>query len=363
MEACNNILYILMILGNNLYGMGRIIPEKPGIRNLQSIKKGSYILTIPKWWVEKHGLEKGSKLLLNEDGYSLRIYPLESIEQERRVELNFEEVKDIKLLRYMILTYYMQGVNRVAIKLGESVDYKAKQLMRDMRLDMPGSEIVRDDSEYLVYQIPSNVYPETLDEMMMQLHDLAVTAHRESIESIMNNDTSLARDVVNRESEMLRIYRKLIRNITLCSINPAIAEEKGIKTTRELLSYVLASRDLNRIVYHSIYISRHYLSLKDHDLSDRIKELISDASEKSIEMQNLAVHSFINKDLERVFKVTTIMPEIRSLEDELDRLVIKTVTDVDKAHRIMMIGREIRRIAGFSVAIADAAANRILFIE
>lgn len=352
-----------MMIGNNLYGMGRIIPEKPGIRNLQSIKKGSYILTVPKWWVEKHGLEKGSKLLLNEDGYSLRIYPLENIKKERSVELDFDKIGDMKILRYMILTYYMQGVNRVSIKLGKNVDYKAKQLMRDMRLDMPGSEIVRDDSEYLIYQIPSNVYPESLDEMMIQLHDLAVTAHKESIESILNGDLSLAMDVVNRESEMLRIYRKLIRNITLCSINPAIAEEKGIKSTRELLSYVLASRDLNRIVYHSIYISRHYLSLGDNHIDVKLKKMIKNASDKSIEMQKLAVESFINKDLERVFKVTTIMPKIREIEDELDRLVIKTVSDVDKAYKLMMIGREIRRIAGFSVAIADAAANRILYIE
>lgn len=344
-------------------GMGRIIPEKPGIRNLQSIKKGSYILTVPKWWVEKHGLKKGSKLLLNEDGYSLRVYPLENIEKERRIEINFDEIGETKILRYMILTYYMQGVNKVAIKLGRNVDYKAKQLMRDMRLDMPGSEIIRDDSEYLIYQIPTSIYPESLDEMMMQLHDLALTAHKESVESIMSGDVSLARDVVNRESEMLRIYRKLIRNITLCSINPAIAEEKGVKSTRELLSYVLASRDLNRIVYHSIYISRHHLALKDGGLDDKIKTLIQDASDKSIKMQKLAVESFINKDLENVLKVTTIMPEIRATEDELDRLVIKTVSDVDKAYRIMMIGREIRRIAGFSVAIADAAANRILYIE
>ncbi len=343
--------------------MGRIIPEKPGIRNLQSIKKGSYILTVPKWWVEKHGLEKGAKLLLNEDGYSLRIYPLENIKRERSIELDYSKIGDIKILRYMILTYYMQGVNKVAIKLGESIDYNAKQLMRDMRLDMPGSEIIRDDSEYLIYSIPSNIYPESLDEMMMQLHELAVTAHKESVDSIINEDISLAKDVVNRESEMLRIYRKLIRNITLCSINPAIAEEKGIKSTRELLSYVLASRDLNRIVYHSIYISRHFLSLGEPNIDNKVKDLISKASNRSIEMQRLAVESFIKKDLNRVFKVTTIMPEIRGLEDELDRLVIKMTRDVDRAHRLMMIGREIRRIAGFSVAIADAAANRILYIE
>lgn len=343
--------------------MGRIIPEKPGIRTLQSIKKGSFILTIPKWWVEKHSLEKGSKLLLNEDGYSLRIYPLENIEKERKIELNFDEISDMKILRYMILTFYMQGVNKVVIKLGRNVDYRAKQLMRDMRLEMPGSEIIRDDSEYLIYQIPTSIYPKLLDEMMIQLHDLAVTAHKESVESIMTANKSLARDVVNREGEMLRIYRKLIRNITLCSINPAIAEEKGIKSTRELLSYVLASRDINRIVYHSIYISKHHLALKDGDLGNKIKTLIRQESTKSIEMQKLAVESFINKDLNNVFKVTTIMQEIRATEDELDRHVIKTVPDIDKAYRIMMIGREIRRIAGFSVAIADATANRILYIE
>lgn len=343
--------------------MGRIIPEKPAIRTLQSIKKGSFTITLPKWWVEKHGLGKGSKLFLNEDGYSLRIVPVENIMREKGVEIDYDAYGDFKVIRYMILTYYMQGVNRISIRLGESVDINAKQLMREMRLEMPGAEIVRDDSEYLVYNIPTHTYPEKLDELILQLHNLALTAHRESVNSIVDRDLDLAIDVINREGEMLRIYRKLIRNITLCSINPSIAEDKGVKNSRELLSYVLASRDLNRIVYHSIYIARHSKELGGKGLDGEIIGLIRDESDISLTMQAKAVDAFIKMDYDTVLEVSSLMPRVRELENKLDIHVIKSIKDIEAAHKIMMVGREIRRIAGFSVAIADAAANRILYID
>jgi phosphate uptake regulator len=257
----------------------------------------------------------------------------------------------------------MQGINTINIRLGEEIDPNVKKMLRDMRIDMPGSDIIRDDSEYIIYNIPIESTDEKIDDIMMILHNMALTAHKEAVQSLITNNRVLAEDIIGREREMLRIYRKLIRYITLCSINPVFLAKNPVKDNRELLAYVLASRDLNRIVYHSIYIARHYLGMNGIFTRSDILSLIERESNIAYEMQKSAIEAFIHGDFTKVVETSSRVSDVQRLEEEISINVIKSVEDVKEATALMLIGREIRRIAGYSVAIADAAANRILFIE
>ncbi len=82
-------------------------------------------------------------------------------------------------------------------------------------------------------------------------------------------------------------------------------------------------------------------------------------SKAAYEMQRKAIHAFLEKDVKQAVATVEQMDTIRKAEKELLTKIVRT-RDVDTAVTLGMIARDLRRIAGYSVAIADDAMNRIL---
>ena len=179
------------------------------------------------------------------------------------------------------------------------------------------------------------------------------------MKSATSGDASLAAEVVTREAEILRSYRAMIRKLALCSMNPEAAHESGVKDSRELVTYALLARDLNRTVYHGIYIARHEVRFKGKIDGD-IGRMLRSMSDVARTMQTLAVEAFLGKDFPKAQRVMKLMTRVRNLDDTLSLRILNQARDVRKAVAEMLIAREIRRIAGYSVAMADATANRVL---
>ncbi len=340
--------------------MGRIIPNHPSMRVLQEIKGGSFTVTLPRWWVEKYRLNKGARLFTSEDGCSLRLAVKDLNSIRKDVEIEMDKLGDMKSVRYCILTYYMQGACTITLHSSMVLSPDRKKKLREIKFEMPGVEIIHEDSNSIVFYVTSDIGEERLDDVIMTIHEIALFAHKDSIRALNNNDLQLAREVVDREDDMLRVYRKLIRHLSLASVHPEIAFTSGVRNSIELITYALLARDLNRVFYHAIYISKHLLklgrALKAYELIPQVNSL----SELAQKMQQLAVEAFINKDFRKVIAVTDMMREVRETEEKLSIDVMRRLDDFEQAITLLFIARDIRRIAGYSVAMADAAANRIL---
>jgi phosphate uptake regulator len=83
-------------------------------------------------------------------------------------------------------------------------------------------------------------------------------------------------------------------------------------------------------------------------------------SEIAYEMQHNAATAFLKKDVKLAVSVLNKMDEIREKEEALLKSVMEKVKDVDTAITLSIIARDLRRIAGYAVAVADDAMNRVL---
>ena len=77
-------------------------------------------------------------------------------------------------------------------------------------------------------------------------------------------------------------------------------------------------------------------------------------------MQKDAVRSFLDKNVKLAISVMNRMGEVRSREKKLLTLILRKARDVETAVALSHIVRNLRRMAGFSIAIADDAMNRAL---
>jgi len=333
------------------------------LRRLQHIKGGSFTLSLPKEWVEKRKLKRGEEIAVfeEEDG-SLRLYPIKMEREEpAEVVLALEDFPEVRALEYCIGTYYIQGSNKISIASKKMIPADVKKRLKLLRMELPGVEVAEETADVVSFHVMIDPAAFLLESLIEKTASFSLHLQEDAVKSILKNDFQLASEVIERSREALRHYRMTIRQVALASFSKTIARKVGVKNCRECVTFALIARDLNRLVYHSSSIVRQFLFLKGKEkISREILHVIEDVSSIVHEMQRDAVQSFLKKDNMLAIATMGRMSDVRRKEETLLTTILKKVKDADLAVALSHITRDLRRIAGYSVAIADDAMNRIL---
>jgi len=333
------------------------------IRRLQKIKGGSFTLSLPKEWVEKKNMKSGEQLAVSEeDDGSLRIFPV-SFAAERlfEVTLNLDDYPNLRALEYVIGTYYIQGSHKINITSKKTISAENKQRLKLLRLELPGMEVAEEKSDKLSFQVLIDPSIFSLESLIEKTASFSLHLQEDSVRSMLKRDFQLAAEVMERSREALRHYRMTIRQVALASLSKSIAKKVGVRSCQECITFALIARDLNRLVYHSASIAKHVFGLKEKkEFAKEILNTVAGMSKVAYEMQEKAVLAFLKKDVKLAISVMGRMSEIKEMEGTLLKTVIGKIRDVDTAVVVGMIARDLRRIAGYAVAIADDAMNRVL---
>ena len=332
-------------------------------RKLQHIKGGSFTLSLPKEWVEKRKLKQGEEIAVfeEEDG-SLKLYPLKMEREEpAEVVLTLKDFPRIKALEYCIGTYYIQGGNEISIISEAMIPANVKKRLKHLRMDLPGVEVAEERADTISFQVIVDPAAFSLESLVEKTSSFSLHLQEDAIKSLLNNDYKLASEVIERSKEALRHYRMTIRQVALASLSKPIARKVGIKNCRECVTFALIARDLNRLVYHSTSIAMHFLTLKSKTKIDsETLHTIDGMSQTIFKMQKDAVQAFLKEDTMLAIATMEKMDDIRRKEKMLLTTILKKVKDTDLIVALSHIARDLRRIAGYSVAIADDAMNRTL---
>jgi len=333
------------------------------VRRLQKIKGGSFTLSLPKEWVEKRDMKSGEQLaVVEEEDGSIRIFPI-ALAAERlfEVTLNLEDYPSLRALEYVIGTYYIQGAHKVTIASKETISAEDKQRLKLLRIELPGMEVAEEKSDRLSFQVLIDPSIFSLESLIEKTASFSLHLQEDAVRSLLKRDFQLAAEVMERSKEALRHYRMTIRQVALASLSKTLAKKVGVRSCQECITFALVARDLNRLVYHSASIARHVSALKEEkEVSEEILDTVADMSKVIYEMQEKAVQAFLKKDVKLAITVMGQMKRLREKEGALLKAVIGEIRDVDTAVVVSMIARDLRRIAGYAVAIADDAMNRKL---
>jgi len=333
------------------------------IRRLQHIKGGSFTLSLPKEWVEMRKLKRGEEIaVFDEEDGSLRLYPIKMEREEpAEVVLSLEDFPEVRALAYCIGTYYIQGSNKISIVSKKMIPADVKKRLKLLRMDLPGVEVAEERADAISFHAIVDPAAFLLESLIEKTSSFSLHLQEDAIKSIVSNDFQLANEVIERSKEALRHYRMTIRQVALASFSKAIARKVGVKDCRECVTFALIARDLNRLVYHSSSIAMQFLTLKGKaKISHEILRIIEDISSIAHEMQSDSVQAFLKNDIMLAIATMGKMSDVRQQEKKLLKIILKRVKDADLAVTLSHIARDLRRIAGYSVAIADDAMNRTL---
>jgi len=333
------------------------------VRKLQKIKGGSFTLSLPKPWVEKRKLKSGEQIAVSEeDDGSLRIFPIGvGLEKPLEVTLPLEDFPNLRALEYCIATYYIQGSGRINIVSKKIMSAEQKKRLKQLRTQLPGVEVAEEEADHLSFQVLIDPATFSMESLIEKTSAFSSKLQEDAINSLVSWNLALAKEAQERGGEAQRHYRVMIRQVASASLSRNVADKVGVKNCQENITFALVARDLSRLVYHSSQIAGHVLKLgaKRKVGSDLLKAF-AQLSDVAFEMQMNAASAFMKKDVKLAVAVLTRMSEIRDKEESLLKSIMEKVKDMDTAVTLSIIARDLRRIAGYAVAVADDAMNRVL---
>jgi phosphate uptake regulator len=324
-------------------------------RKLQVTGGSTYVLSLPKRWVTQNGLEKGSSLLVRqEENGLLTILPPEMGKTEKTEEALIKvspEDNSEALIRKTVATYLL-GYNIIHIRAKDQKEILSTQrnaIKTFARNMLVGTEIVTDTSIDLTLQVLLS-YPElSVPSALRRMSIITASMHKDAITALKNLDYQLAKDVRATDYDVNRFHLYIIRQLKMAIQNPRIITEIGLKTPIDCLGYRLITKMVERTADHATNIAKNVLLLEE------FLQSIQEMNEVAISSFETSIESLFRRDFDLAESVIARANKIVSLEKKT--LLSSKETDIDEASNIRLVIESVRRIAEYSMDIAEIVLN------
>jgi phosphate transport system protein len=322
------------------------------IRKIQLTGKSSYTVSLPKAWATQVGLREQSQVGISTlpDG-SLRVTPRESVKPQGRGIFSIEGLFENALARQMI-AIYIAGYDTFELRAPQ-IRSDQRKVIRDMSYRLIGMEVVEETAESVVIQDFISPNELQIKKSIRRMHLIIEAMHADAIKSLLKNDIDLANDVIIRDRDIDRHYLLVLKRLQAMVKTP-FAESSDINAS-ESLEYYLTAVSLERIADHATRIAHCVLTLTGGSIPTEILESISEASQLSNDIMQLAMDALSKLDPtlaeKAIEKKSSQIPVLRRVE------AMALDLDAHAALPLNCIVTSIDRVADYSINIAEVAIN------
>lgn len=271
---------------------------KIDVRKLISFGKGSYIVSMPKSWIEKNNLKKGDLISVSDDGFELI---LSANQQAKKLELKETNIdakgKEIEFLKAEIVSSYLNGYDTINI-LFES---NAKEIpkIKDIIRNLSGLEIMEQTSTRLVAKNLININEISISNIIRRM-DIITRAMMEDAILCCRGHCNYE-SIHHRDFDVNRLYFLGYRVIKNAIKNPRIAKSLGLETWQlhsDNLTILRLEKVADRQKRIARYICTHNL---DRATLAELDNIYTDISEAYNELMK----AYYNKDKQTAIKIET----------------------------------------------------------
>jgi phosphate transport system protein len=282
---------------------------------------------------------------------SLRVTPRESVKPQGRGIFSIEGLFENALARQMI-AIYIAGYDTFELRAPQ-IRSDQRKVIRDMSYRLIGMEVVEETAESVVIQDFISPNELQIKKSIRRMHLIIEAMHADAIKSLLKNDIDLANDVIIRDRDIDRHYLLVLKRLQAMVKTP-FAESSDINAS-ESLEYYLTAVSLERIADHATRIAHCVLTLTGGSIPTEILESISEASQLSNDIMQLAMDALSKLDptlAEKAIETkSSQIPVLRRVE------AMALDLDVHTALPLNCIVTSIDRVADYSINIAEVAIN------
>jgi len=337
--------------------------EQREVRKIQFTGKSTYILSLPKKWMEEMHLKAGDQVtLVREANNCLSLIPEAGRKPEHVAEATaILSPKDSgNTLRRKVVAMYLAGYRFIHFKLrsGRIQPFQRDAVREIVRRNLVGTEIIADASDIITLQVLLSLPELSVSTAIRRMYLIASSMHRDAISSIAEKNTELATAVISSDDEVDRFSLYVLRNLVLALQNGRFLKEIGLRNPSDCLSYRVAVKSIERIADHASAIAERGIKLKEK-IPPELFERISKMSILSLSVLGDSVESLLKPDYQLADKTVDNVEGIYNLEKDALSL-LESSKSVHDGGTLKLIVEDIRRTAEYASDIAEAAINETI---
>jgi len=246
-------------------------------RKLIKFGNSSFIVSLPKEWVERNNLKKGDWIYLfgdNDDELKIKAKEKKDTPEEKRMDINITK-QDIYDIKREINSAYVNNFNIFSIN-GKNPKIKTEEIKRIFE-NLVGLEIVEEnDNELLVKDLldMETISPKKIVKRM----DITIRSMFEELKFIKGKDLMLhqVKEIAEADKSLNRLYFLASRVVKKGLMNPSILHMLAMSND-EISSMHWLVMNLEYIGDDLKRVSRHFLEIKSsEEQKKKVGEMLSE---------------------------------------------------------------------------------------
>ena len=332
--------------------------KRPDFRKVQVTGGNSFVVSLPKTWVNDVGLRASDPVaVLVQPDSSLLIVPRRDIRAPSRSEAILEAPQGLDkdfLLRHFI-SYYLAGYDTIRITLGRS-DAALRGFIREgIRRKLVGVEIIEESSGGILTQCLSGYVDLPLKKALERMAIIAGGMLADSVAVLQGGGKGLATEVVERDDEVDRFYHFLLRQLNIAVRDRSVIQEIGLTSTRDCLGYRLVVKSVERVADHAVGIAQQAEQLQN--LPEPAVKRITDMTTMARKVFDSSISALLRLDGKTAEEAIAKAKDVVQMEGKLSSEVLAPRMSGSQVASLKLMLESIRRTAEYGADIAEVAID------
>lgn len=323
------------------------------VRKVQITGGATFMVTLPKGWAERVGLQPGSPLLIVPREEALILVP-EDRARPAKVLLKLRNQSEEALAREFI-SLYIAGFDIIEVR-GERISPEQRRVIREVSRALIGPEIVEESAETMIIHNLLDLSEVSAERTFERISLISRSMFTDALRALLDRDSDLARDVVGRDSEVDRLFLMLSRQLRI-ALQDILGEEEA---RLRLLDYHTATKQVERIADHAVKIAQAASAL-EQSIPEGLREAIARASREVVARLDGATEALRQLDIDRANGVVEKAAETEELLLKMGELLWQLELDEAQrpraAQKLGIVIDSISRVSDYTTNIAEVALN------
>ena len=329
-------------------------------RKLQITGGSTYIISLPKEWITKNQLKKGSSMILREEedgSLSVQASRFEKKEKQDEAFIRVAPNENPDAVMRKAISAYLIGFNVLHVRgIGQNLlTSKVRNHLKNFtRNYLVGTEIVIDTPNELTLQVLLN-YPElTVQSALSRMAIIAASMHKEAISAFKNLEYTMAKSVIETDREVNRFGLYVVRLLKLAVVNSRMVKEIGLDSPRTCIGYRLIAKSVERTADHATKIAEKVVLLKSNANGELLKK-IEYLSGLAISMFESSVEALFKRDYNLAESVIEKLSQVHKLEREA--VLSSKEANIEENANLRLLIESVRRTAEYASDISEVVLN------
>ena len=331
------------------------------VRRIQVTGRGSYVVSVPKRWVEQMGLKKGGRLEFDERGECLLLTPFAQTrpeDEQPRCEILIPPDATPDALTRRIISLYLIGYSMIEVN-SKAGNFSAaiRDTIRDVaRSKLIGTELVNESSRNATLQVLLNFPQLLVPDVLRRMSSIMESIQHDAMQALLRADRELANQVLKIDDEMDRFSLYIVRQLKWGVQHPPLLDRIGLTSPVECLGYRIITKVVERSADHAASVAKNSLLIQ-HTLHPTILKNVNTLSQNASKMMEAALQSLFTRDYQLAESVLSDREKISTLETKLVEQLLKEKIPASELSALRLISESLRRIGEYATDIAEVVLN------